>query len=189
MRHCCIWHKCLPLHKIRTMHQIFQKYADQLGITASALCLVHCLLMPVLLAFWAHEEAAHFGHAHHLHDGHAHDHAHLSLAGIGFDYFFLAFSAMAIWLASRSCLVGWIKAGLWICLGLLAVGILSESFWGMGHWITYPAALGLIVLHVYNWRHGLVCRSEHSHQSPKSSSSAVADSQPMQEFVVLEEVK
>lgn len=57
-----------------------KKYANQIGIAASGLCLVHCLLMPFILAFWL--QADHCTPGTHCHD---------EGGGFQYDYLFLAF--------------------------------------------------------------------------------------------------
>ena len=72
------------------MTVFLKKYADHVGMAASGLCLVHCLLMPLLLGVWFEKDLA-ATHAPHE-------------EGFHYDYLFLGFSALAIWLASARCM-------------------------------------------------------------------------------------
>lgn len=118
-----------------------KKYADQIGIAASGLCLVHCLLMPFILAFWL--QADHCTPGTHCHD---------EGGGFQFDYLFLAFSAAAVWLAAGHCSRRWLKALMWSFFALLAGGVLLEPVFEGAHIATIFAAVGLAATHFLNWR-------------------------------------
>jgi hypothetical protein len=122
------------------MTLFLKKYADQIGIAASGLCLVHCLLMPFVLAFWLQTE--------HCSPGAACEHP----TGVNYDYLFIALSAVAVWLASGHCFRPWLKALMWGFFALLAGGVLLEPMYEGAHNATIFAALGLAATHVLNWR-------------------------------------
>jgi cyanate permease len=123
-----------------------KKYADHVGIAASGLCLVHCLLMPFITAFWLQKDHCTVG-------GNCCDEA----TGFNYDYLFLAFSALAVWLASRHCNQRWIKALMWVCFALLAGGMVLAPFIEGTHGATLFAAVGLATAHFFNWRHCRQC--------------------------------
>ena len=126
---------------------VLKKYADQIGIAASGLCLVHCLLMPFVLAFWLQADLCTAG-------------ADCGEGTIGFnyDYLFLAFSAVAVWLASGHCSRYWVKALMLGSFALLAGGILLEPVLEGAHHATIFAAVGLAAAHLFNWSY---CRQCH----------------------------
>lgn len=128
------------------MRVFLHKYADQIGITASGLCLVHCLLMPFILAVWLQSDhcAAHAGCCD-------------EKTGFNYDYLFLAFSALAVGLASKHCSKRWVKILMWGSFALLIAGTLLEMQFGEAHWIVILGAVGLALAHLYNWRYCRQC--------------------------------
>jgi MerC mercury resistance protein len=128
---------------IRKMTVLLKKYADQIGIAASTLCLIHCLVFPILMAFWAQHE----------HDAHQHAEHFLN-----WDHAFLLFSALAVWTATGRCTQPWLKRTMWTCFAMLAAGVLLEPFVHYAHLATLPAAVGLAAAHFFNWRY-----CQHSH--------------------------
>jgi len=130
---------------------IFKKYADQIGIAASSLCLIHCLLMPFVMAFW-------IGNNHCAPGIGCCDEA----VGFNYDYLFLAFSAVAVYMAAGHCSRRWLKAMMWGCFGLLTAGLLLESRLEGAHLATYFAAIGLATAHYLNWRFCRQCNPRES---------------------------
>jgi len=116
-----------------------KKYADAIGMAASGICLVHCILMPFFLTLW-------------LSAGHCTVESCLGDSPIHFDHIFLAFSALAVWLASGHCTKRWLKVLMWVSFVLLSAGILLEPLVHSAHGLTYPAAVGLLAAHFFNWR-------------------------------------
>ncbi len=116
--------------------------SDILGALASFICLVHCLLTPVL--FLAHSHA------------HSTDHHESGPVWWGaIDYLFLAISLVAISYSAKKTSLKWMPYALFLSWGLLAGYILIEKFhlFHIAHeWIFVPA-LGLVFLHLYNRRH------------------------------------
>lgn len=110
--------------------------ADYLGITGSVLCIVHCLVTPVLLMTTAllQDTAVRIGF--------------LSL-----DYVFIGVNAAAVYFATRSHNVpAGIKRGLWGSLTLFAAAILLESYNPLFRYVAYAASAGLILTHLANIR-------------------------------------
>ncbi|MFN4081432.1 MAG: MerC domain-containing protein [Saprospiraceae bacterium] len=133
------------------MRVFLHRYADQIGIAASGLCLVHCLLMPFILTIWLQSDrcAAHAGCCD-------------KTTGFNYDYLFLAFSALAVWLASGHCSRRWVKIMMWTCFVLLAGGLFLEYWFEGAHHAMILAAVGLAVSHLLNWRY---CRQCNPHKS------------------------
>ena len=141
----------------KKMTFFLKKYADQIGIAASSLCLVHCLLMPVLMAVWLEKDTCVAGGKGCIREG-----------GFNYDYLFLAFSGLAIWLASGHCQKQWLKRLMWTCFGLLTAGVLLEPHLAGAHLATFPAAIGLAVAHLLNWQTCRHCNPAHHHLTSSS---------------------
>lgn len=128
---------------IRKMTVLLRRYADQIGIAASTLCLIHCLVFPILMAFWA---------------GQNHDAHHHSEYILNWDHAFLLFSALAVWTATGRCAQPWLKWVMWSCFILLTAGVLLEPIAHYAHLATLPAAAGLAAAHLFNWHY---CQHNH----------------------------
>ncbi len=128
------------------MTVLLKKYADHVGIAASGLCLVHCLAMPFVTAFWLQNDHCAAGND-------CCDHA----TGFNYDYLFVVFSALAVWLASSHCSRLWLKAMMWACFTVLAAGLLLEHRIEGAHTATLFAAVGLAAAHFLNWRYCRLC--------------------------------
>jgi hypothetical protein len=85
--------------------------ADYIGILGSALCIVHCLLVPALA----------FGTTTIAHDHHAHT-GLLSL-----DYFFIVINGAAVYFATKEHKSLPLRILLWSALSIFAVSLLLEN--------------------------------------------------------------
>ncbi|WP_019988429.1 MerC domain-containing protein [Rudanella lutea] len=116
--------------------------ADYVGITGSVLCLIHCLITPVLLVTSS------------LLKNDVVRTSYLSL-----DYIFIGVNIVAVFFATRHAPVG-VRRALWGFLGLFAVCIILEDVSELFEYAAYVASLGLVGSHLYNiWN----CRTQHSH--------------------------
>lgn len=116
--------------------------ADYLGITGSVLCLIHCLITPVLVmtsTLLSHDS--------------------LRIGFLSLDYVFIAINIAAVWSASRHTSRA-INRALWGFLTLFMAGLILESAHDSAAWLAYAASLGLAGTHVANIRH---CRKNHAH--------------------------
>ncbi|MEZ4886059.1 MAG: MerC domain-containing protein [Chitinophagales bacterium] len=105
--------------------------ADFIGIASAVLCLIHCLVPPILFLF--------FGHL----IEHAHDHF------FRWDYFFLIISSYAVYHSSHHAANTYIKGVLWVSFAILCIAIVFHQIPTM-HYIAYLASLGLISGHLIN---------------------------------------
>lgn len=123
--------------------------SDLIGISASFLCTIHCIITPLFFMAKPLMYASH-AHSHHGHDhSHGHDHAWASL-----DYVFLIIAFVAVWLSANHTHNKKIKVGLWIGWALLTIGILIEiSGKAIGSYIMYVGSFSLISLHILNRRY------------------------------------
>nr|WP_293834200.1 MerC domain-containing protein [uncultured Arsenicibacter sp.] len=116
--------------------------ADYIGITGSVLCLIHCLITPVLLM------TTNF-----LKD----DLVRTSFLSL--DYVFIGVNIIAVYFATRHA-PNTVRTSLWGFLGLFTVAILLEDVNPIFEYVGYAASLGLVGSHLFNIRH---CRLEHAH--------------------------
>lgn len=111
---------------------------DWIGITSSGLCLVPCLVLPVLIFLP-------FG---------------FTIPGLEYwdhlDYVFLISSFMACYFTSRRCTTKYMVALLWSFFGLLALSILLLKFSDIFEYTMYLASTGLIISHSANIKY---CKS------------------------------
>ncbi|MGB0863849.1 MAG: MerC domain-containing protein [Saprospiraceae bacterium] len=130
-----------------------QNNSDLIGMISSGLCLIHCLAMPFVLGWYTFSE-----HAHHDHVGHVH--AHASVGGFNWDYFFILLALVAVLFSTRGHAASTlVKSLLWVFFAMFAIGIGFEAFGVFFQILGYTASLGLIATHWINYRE---CRN-HSH--------------------------
>ena len=116
--------------------------ADYIGITGSVLCLIHCLITPILLVTSTL-----------LKDEFVRT-SYLSL-----DYVFIVINIAAVYTATRHAPAS-IRTSLWGFLTLFAICILVEEVSPVFEYAAYVASLGLVGSHLYNiW----YCRMRHAH--------------------------
>ena len=119
--------------------------SDYLGAAASGLCIIHCLLTPVLFVVQASSS--------------------LTCSEISpgwwsaIDYLFLAVTFFAIRATTRSTTSGWIAQALYLSWAILAIVIVNESLHllPLSPMIKYIPAGLLVTLHLYNLKY---CRCE-----------------------------
>lgn len=116
--------------------------ADLIGIASAVLCLIHCLVPPVLFLF--------FGHL----IEHSHEHF------FRWDYLFLIISCYAVYHASQHAVNTSIKGLLWASFGVLTIAILFHHISFMAY-IAYLASFGLIGGHLINLR--MLKKAKHHH--------------------------
>ncbi|MBB5284311.1 hypothetical protein HNQ92_002454 [Rhabdobacter roseus] len=121
-------------------HSFFKTKSDLLGIASASLCVVHCLLTPILLvlaassAGWWHEVS----------------------------YVFLLISYYALYETSRHCTNRRILLLIGSSLLVLTASVLLEDYFEWLHEVSYLASLGLITGHILNIRYCKKCKHEHS---------------------------
>lgn len=109
--------------------------ADYIGITGSVLCIIHCLITPVLLMTTTliQDEQLRIGY--------------LSL-----DYVFIGVNIIAVYLATRHYAPPIIKKGLWGFLSLFTIALLLEDVAPAFEYLAYAASAGLVISHLLNIR-------------------------------------
>ncbi|MRS59986.1 MerC domain-containing protein [Larkinella terrae] len=123
--------------------EVLNRKADYIGISGSVLCIIHCMITPILLvsSSFLTNDTVRFGY--------------LSL-----DYVFIGVNIVAVYFATRHFTTPAIKAGLWFFLSVFAVAILLEEVSETFEYLGYAASLGLVLTHLINIRFH---RLRHSH--------------------------
>jgi hypothetical protein len=117
--------------------------ADYIGITGSVLCVIHCLITPVLLLTTSF-----------LQD------STLRVGYLSLDYVFIGVNIVAVYFATRHYAPPVIKRSLWGFLILFAVALLLEETAPIFEYIAYIASAGLVITHLLNIRQH---RVSHAH--------------------------
>ncbi len=134
--------------------------SDFVGVMSAFLCIIHCAVVPILMAVHSFYYAGNFTvatHNHIEHEGHLHENT--SFIDIiqgshwhALDYFFIIITLVAVYFATRKNVVSWIKIGLWSAASIFVVSILlAETITGI-HYFAYLASALLIVFHFLNQR-------------------------------------
>lgn len=121
---------------------LLRQKADYVGITGSVLCIIHCLVTPVLAMTTT-----------------LLNHDTLRIGFVGLDYVFIGINVVAVWSASRHTARP-IAIVLWSFLGLFAIGLLLEEVAEAFEYVAYFVSVGLVVTHLANIRY---CRTHHRH--------------------------
>ena len=117
--------------------------ADYVGITGSVLCMIHCLITPVLLL-----------------TGSLTQHSALRVGYLSLDYLFIGINILAVYSATRHYALSAIKRSLWSFLALFSVALLLEDTAPIFEYIAYAASAGLVITHALNIRQH---RLSHTH--------------------------
>ena len=114
---------------------VLEQKSDTLGVLSSSLCLIHCLLTPVL--FVVQSSCCQ---------------AETPLWWKGIDYVFLIVSFFAVYKSANETSKNWMKYALHACWTILAFVILNERFGlvNLPESSIYFPSLGLVFLHIYN---------------------------------------
>lgn len=140
---------------------LLARKSDNMGIISSILCLIHCLLLPIVVSALSVAK-------NHIHD-HAHDHGHDHAHAHGFslmsletlDYVFWVFSLLAVYYSMRQTTHKGVKLA-FVGAGLLfTLGILFSHQWAYGHTLAYAGSFCLIFTHYYNMRYCKHCAVAH----------------------------
>jgi len=119
---------------------------DAIGAIVSTLCVVHCLLTPLLFVAQSYT-------ATHSHEA--------PFWWKNLDYLFILISIIAVYESTKKSTNKLIKAGLWMSWIILFLLILNEKLvWiEFDEIITYAVALTLSMLHIYNLNY-CQCKTE-----------------------------
>lgn len=113
----------------------FSRKADYIGITGSVLCMIHCLITPVLLmtsTLFQNEQ--------------------LRVGYLSLDYVFIGVNIVAVYFATRHYVSPVIKKSLWGFLSLFSIALLLEDVAPVFEYLAYIASAGLVISHLANIR-------------------------------------
>lgn len=116
---------------------------DKIGIIGSVLCLIHCLVAPLVVI----SGTALAGHWH---------------GGEGIwrlDFIFLIISGFAVYYTTRQMVAPNIKRFLWLSFFIFSASILLESKSEIFHWLSYIGSIMLIGGHFWNIYSCRTCNS------------------------------
>lgn len=119
------------------------KKADYIGITGSVLCMIHCLITPMLLMTSSLLK-----------------HDTFRIGYLSLDYVFIGVNIVAVYFATRHYASPIIRVCLWGFLSLFTVAILLEDVSELFEYLGYLASAGLVVSHLFNIR---AHRLQHAH--------------------------
>ncbi|GAB3950421.1 hypothetical protein GCM10028805_28420 [Spirosoma harenae] len=122
---------------------ILSRKADYIGITGSVLCIIHCLITPILLLTSSVLQ-----------------NSTLRVGYLSLDYVFIVVNFIAVYFATRHYALPVIKRSLWGFLTLFSVALLLEETAPIFEYIAYMASAGLVVSHLLNIRQH---RLNHAH--------------------------
>ena len=113
------------------------KKPDTIGALASSLCVIHCLMTPLLFAVQSYSSV------------------HLNTAPLwwkNLDFLFLTISVFAVYRSTKNSTNTKVKYALWLSWTLLFLLIVNEkTAWkDLAEVTTYIAALVLAIFHIYN---------------------------------------
>ena len=115
--------------------------ADYIGIAGSVLCIIHCILVPVIAI------GGSLSHEHHHHGG------FMSL-----DYFFILINGIAVYFATKEHGSTFLQYFLWSAFSLFAISLVFEGVSPIFNWLGYAGSALLIVGHFANL---YLCRFAH----------------------------
>ena len=121
---------------------LLRQKADYVGITGSILCIIHCLVTPLLVMTST-----------------LLNHDTLRVGFLSLDYVFIGVNIVAVWSAARHT-SRTIAMALWCFLALFTACLLLEDIHKAFEFGAYAASLGLVITHLTNIRH---CRTHHVH--------------------------
>jgi hypothetical protein len=127
---------------LQNIKRISASTADLMGISASVLCLIHCLAFPLLISF-----GFFFGAM----DEHGHEHWHW------LDYLFIGMAIIAVFFAAKNAHNYWIKVALWITVLLFSGAVLLHEDYPQMLFVSATLSIVLALIHTINWKNHRKC--------------------------------
>lgn len=109
--------------------------ADYIGITGSVLCIIHCLVTPVLLVSSSLLQ-----------------NSPLRAGYLSLDYIFIGINAVAVYFATRHVVSVSLKRSLWGFLAVFSIALVLEHTIPFFTYVAYAASAGLVISHLVNIR-------------------------------------
>ena len=132
---------------LHIIERLSNQSADIMGISASVLCMIHCLAFPVMISL---------GYMVKYSDDHDHVHDHIHWYWM--DYFFIALAIWAVFNAAKNTHSKRIKIALWIAVSIFSIAILLHEFDSMMILVSVAASLALVIIHIINWKYHNNCK-------------------------------
>ena len=110
----------------------WRKNSDLIGIGSSVLCIVHCLLLPVLILAGSLA-------------GDTHRWAWL-------DYLFILLATLAVFYSTRQLKSAWLRRGLWLTLPVFGGAVVLHEHHPAALYISIASSLLLVVFHIGSYR-------------------------------------
>ncbi len=118
------------------------KSADLLGISASVLCMIHCMVFPVMVSMgYVFRQAEEIDH----------EHWHF------LDYVFIALAVLAVVNAAKNTNSDGIKIALWIAVSIFSIGVMLHEYAPWMLVISVSASVALLIIHILNWKRHKKC--------------------------------
>jgi chromate transport protein ChrA len=130
---------------LQIIKKLSSQSADILGISASLLCMIHCLAFPVMISL---------GYIFKFSDDHDHVHEHWHWM----DYFFVFLAIWAVYNAAKNTHSKRIKIALWIAVLFFSIAILLHDINPFMIVISIGASLALVIIHIINWKYHKKCK-------------------------------
>lgn len=105
------------------------KILDAVGISAAVLCLIHCIIFPLLLVIP-------LGISHNPY----------------IDLIFLIIGTVVVFRVTRQIKKQWLKLLFWVSIILIAVSVLADLIFEVHLPLIYAGAVGLIAGHIINFK-------------------------------------
>ena len=116
------------------------RYSDWLGASASGLCIIHCMLTPLIFT------------AKPLYFGMIGQQVHTHGLWPALDYIFLILSLLAVWYSAQNTPHATLKWVFWTAWMVFAFGLLFEPHqFALGHWLMYIGSITLVIAHIKNY--------------------------------------
>ncbi len=131
---------------LQVIKRISSQSADMLGVSASVLCLIHCLAFPMMISM-----GFIFGHDEH------HDHAQGHIHWHWMDFLFVFLAVWAVINAVKSTNSKAIKIALWSAVTFFSVGVLLHDVYEWMIYISLLSSIALVIIHIINWKFHRKC--------------------------------
>lgn len=110
----------------------WRKNSDLIGIGSSVLCIVHCLLLPVLVLFGSLSGDTH--------------------RWAGLDYGFILLATVAVFYSTRRLRSPFLRRGLWLTLLVFSGAIVFHEHHPAALYISVASSLLLVLFHIGSYR-------------------------------------
>ncbi len=117
---------------MKKVTEYINRYADQLGIAGSVICIIHCMALPLLVGLLT-----------------AYTHSKTPSWEWGMDLSFILLAFIAVRMASKTTL-SILRKILWSFFIVFSISVILSGILSYSHYLTYIGSLGLIVTHILN---------------------------------------